>query len=90
MADALQNEALKNETVNLGSGMGETINQIIAELEKTIGQTAIIEYKEKPSTFVQSVVLDTQKLMEKMKTIHLTPLDKGISQLVTYMRQAMK
>lgn len=27
-------KALKNETVNLGSGMGETINQIIAELEK--------------------------------------------------------
>lgn len=50
---------------------------------------AIIEYKEKPSTFVQSVVLDTQKLMEKMKTIHLTPLDKGISQLATYMRQAV-
>lgn len=90
MADALQNEALKNETINLGSGTGESINQIITELEKIIGQTAIIEYKEKPSTFVQSVVLDTQKLIGNMKRVQLTPLDKGISQLVTYMRQAMK
>lgn len=90
MAESLQYPSLKNETVNLGSGIGESINQIITELEKVIEKKAIVAYKEKPSTFVQSVVLDTQKLNQKMETIALTPLDKGISQLVAYMKQEFK
>lgn len=46
---------------NLGSGKGRTINELVDVIKDVTGTHPIIESRPTPSTFVQSVVLDTSK-----------------------------
>lgn len=78
-------EAAETDTVyNLGSGRGESVADIITMAEKVTGKKAIIETKEVPATFVQKVVLDTDKFTRDFGTVPFTDLEIGMRSTYDY------
>ena len=82
MASVIENDLALNETINVSTGHGSSVNDIISEIEQVTGKTAKIKFLPKPSTFVQSVVLDNSKLVGIVGEMKLTSLKDGIDKLV--------
>lgn len=70
---------LKYNTYNVSSGVGVSVNQLIEVAEKVIGKKAIIEHREQPATFVQTSVLNNDRITNEMTDLHLTSLHDGLS-----------
>jgi UDP-glucose 4-epimerase len=73
----LISKEIHNEIINIGSGIGNSINQIIGALKKIVDNTAFIEYEEALQTDVPRVILDTKKL-EKLISYPLCSIEEGI------------
>lgn len=58
----LSNNHISNTTLNIGSGVGYNINQIIEILRQTVVERVNVEYLEARQVDVSSVILDTNKL----------------------------
>lgn len=63
---------------NLGSGTGTTINEIVEVIERVTGISPAIETNPTPSTFVESVVLDTKKFQNDFGLVPNISLEDGI------------
>lgn len=63
---------------NLGSGLGHSVNEIIEAIERVLGNEFEVEQRPIPTTFVDRVVLNTQRYREEFPSIVLTPLEDGI------------
>ena len=68
----------KHQTYNLGSGIGVTINEVIDTMRKVTGEKVLIEERPKPSTFVNSVVLEIHHFQSEYGPILRTHLVDGI------------
>lgn len=64
---------------NLGSGHGLSISEVFDALERVTGRTFEIVEKSVPSTFVDRVVLNVDRLKRELGGLALTPLDSGIA-----------
>lgn len=73
----LMKGSVYNETVNLGSGHGYTVNDVIARLRSVIRIPFNVEYKESRSVDVSSMILDITKL-ESLVAVSHTHLEDGI------------
>ena len=58
----LLDKGIRNEIINVGSGKGTSLGEIIAMVEKETGETVRIERREITVPMVQSIVLDITKL----------------------------
>jgi len=69
---------IENETMNIGSGVGYSINEIIDLLRGIIKEKVIVEHLAARQVDVSSVVLDISKLK---RFVRFEPIDivKGIS-----------
>ena len=67
VADVLTEEEIVNETLNIGSGVGHSVNQIIETLSKVVKENVRVEHVAARQVDVSSVVLDTTKLKCKIK-----------------------
>ena len=78
VTDILLNESIENETVNVGSGIGYSVNEIIQKLKSVVEEDVKVEKVAARQVDVSSVVLDIEKLK---KFILFSPLDikEGIS-----------
>lgn len=78
VADILTNESIVNETINIGSGVGYSVNQILENIKEIVDEDVKIEYTPARQVDVSSVVLDTRKLRN---LIHFNPrtLCEGIN-----------
>lgn len=78
VTDILLNESIENETINVGSGIGYSVNEIIKNLQSVVDEDVKVEKVAARQVDVSSVVLDIEKLK---KFILFTPLDikEGIS-----------
>ena len=63
---------------NLGSGLGHSVNEIIEAIERVVGNEFAVEQRPIPATFIDRVVLNTQRYREEFPSIVLTPLEDGI------------
>ena len=63
---------------NLGSGLGHSVNEIIESIERVVGSGFTVEQRPIPATFVDRVVLNTQRYRGEFPSIALTPLEDGI------------
>ena len=68
---------IENEVINIGSGIGYSINDIISYLKNIAGDKLIIKYETSRSVDVTNVILDITKLESLIKT-NYTPLEEGI------------
>lgn len=72
----------KHDLYNIGSGNGTTINSIIKNIEIIMHKRAIIRYLDKPSTFVDKVVLDTSRFISEHEIKPEFNLKKGIRAVI--------
>ena len=75
-----------NETVNLGSGRGYSVNDILAFLKIITKKDFKIVYENARPMDVSNMVLDTEK-MKRLSQVELTPMLNGIS---TFYNESVK
>jgi UDP-glucose 4-epimerase len=80
--DGLIKEGVKNETINVGSGVSLTLNEIIKRIQVKLPAFQV-EYKEAKLTDVQQICLDTTKLAAKINW-EITPFEKALDATITY------
>lgn len=72
----IENE-VENTTVNIGSGVGYSVNQIIDVLKKIVQEPVEVEYKPARSADVSTMILSTE-LLRSYVDLDLTALEDGI------------
>ena len=75
-----------NETVNLGSGRGYSVNDVLAFLKIITKKDFKIIYENARPMDVSNMVLDTEK-MQRLAAVELTPMLEGIS---TFYNECLK
>lgn len=75
-----------NETVNLGSGRGYSVNDVLAFLKIITKKDFKIVYENARPMDVSNMVLDTEK-MQRLAQVELTPMLNGIS---TFYNESVK
>ena len=78
VADVLMDESIVNETINIGSGVGYSVNEIINSLRKVAEEEVKVEYVAARNVDVSSVVLDTT-LLRKMIDFNPIDIEEGIN-----------
>jgi UDP-glucose 4-epimerase len=73
----LENEVY-NTTLNIGSGEGHSINDIITILKEVVEENVMVEYVSSRKVDVANMILDTTEL-KKYVDFHPTPLKEGVS-----------
>ena len=69
---------VSNTTLNIGSGVGESINDIIDVLKYSVSEEVRVVYQTARKVDVSHMILDTSRL-RKYVDVELTPLKKGIA-----------
>ena len=67
VVDILMNDSIINETINIGSGVGYSVNEIINYLRKVVNEEVKVKHIAARQIDVSSVVLDTTKLRKFIK-----------------------
>lgn len=75
------------DTYNLGSGIGVSVNQLLATATTITGKEIEIEHKETPSTFVHKVVLDVSRFEEEFNISTTTSLEDGMKETYDYIQR---
>jgi len=85
VAAIINNEAIINTTINIGSGEGYSINEIISILKETVTEDVQVEYVASRLGDVSSVILDTTKVKSLIE-FHPISLREGISRFYQDLR----
>lgn len=80
---------IENEIINIGSGIGYSINDIISHLKNIAGDKLIVKYETSRSVDVTNVILDITKL-ESLITTHSTSLEEGIKMFYNDVKSILK
>lgn len=92
LADAfykLTKTNVNNDTINIGSGFGYSVNDIINRLHHCIDIPFDVIYKDSRSVDVNSMVLDISKLKSLIEVQH-THLEEGIKVFYLYIKDRIK
>jgi UDP-glucose 4-epimerase len=89
ISEVFSKDGLK-DVYNLGSGMGTTVNEIVALAEEVTGKRAVIENADVPPTFLQSVVLDTTRFTNDFGLSAHTSLRDGMRSTYNYIQNEIK
>jgi UDP-glucose 4-epimerase len=74
---------------NLGSGHGYSVTEVLDSLRRVTGTDFAIVEQPKPATFVDRVVLDTQRYRDEFGEIAITDLDDGVRKTDRYVREQL-
>lgn len=80
---------VKNEIVNVGSGFGYSVNDVISRIKSVINVPFEVEYKNCRSVDVNSMVLDVSKIRSLLGNIQHTHLEDGIKLFYDYVIQTI-
>ena len=78
VADVLMDDSVANETINIGSGVGYRVNDIINSLRKVADEEVNVEYVAARNVDVSSVVLDTT-LLRSIINFNPIGIEEGIN-----------
>lgn len=76
---------ISNQILNIGSGHGYSLNEILAVIQNTVGKCTV-EYKPARNFDIPRIVLDTQKLRSHID-VKLTPLAEGIRHTYEWLKR---
>ena len=76
-------------TYNLGSGVGHSVNDVLAVVREVIGHEFDIEEAPAPPTFVEKVILNVDRYTSEFGPHSLTPLEVGIRSTYLEMRDEL-
>lgn len=68
----------RQDVYNLGSGVGHTVNQVLAAISRATGMELDVVERPRPTTFVERVILDTSRYKAEFGEFELTTLDAGV------------
>jgi UDP-glucose 4-epimerase len=71
---------------NIGSGSGNTVNELVRAVEAVSGRSAEVIHKPAPPTFVHKVVLNTTRFTSEFKITAPTSLDEGLAATLAYIK----
>lgn len=74
-------------TYNIGSGKGESVNQIIDILRETTGRSIKITHAQTPLSYVEKSVLNTERFIDEFGISPETTLESGIKKTWDYIKQ---
>lgn len=74
----LLESGVANETINIGSGIGYSINDIISYLKECTCQKICVEYTAERKGDVSNMILNIDKLKSYIPNLSLKPLKEGI------------
>lgn len=74
-------DSVNNEIINLGSGQGLTINEIISFLKSELSYKGTVHYDRMLSSDVPGIILNVDK-MKKLFPLQLTTLQEGIRKML--------
>ena len=78
-----------NTTLNIGSGVGTSINDIIASLKEVVSEEVKVDYLPARSVDVAHMILDTTEL-KKYVSIAYTPLKDGIARFYQDVKKSVR
>jgi len=78
------------DVYNMGSGKGTTINELIQIAEMVTGKKPEVIKKPTPSTFLQDVVLNTDKFAEDFHIQPTTSLEVGMRATYEYIKNEIQ
>jgi len=76
---------VKNDIINIGSGFGYSINDIIVQLKNIVEEDVKVVYEKSRIVDVSNMVLDISKLHSYVKVKH-TPIKYGVKQFYEYIK----
>ncbi|MCB9822869.1 NAD-dependent epimerase/dehydratase family protein [Candidatus Nomurabacteria bacterium] len=85
----LFNKKVLHDTYNIGSGKGESLNELIDIIGKITNKEITIEHHPVPSTFVDHVVLNTNRYTKEFGPTNMTNLSEGIKLTYEYILKQM-
>jgi UDP-glucose 4-epimerase len=74
---------------NVGSGMGESVLDVLAAVAAAVGTEPVVKYQPTPLSFVPSAVLDTARFRSEFAWAPQVNLTNGIADTVAYVRRAL-
>jgi len=80
---------VQENVYNLGSGKGVTVQELAAAAEGATGMRAKVQYQPTPSTFVQRVILNTDRFENEFGCKPETSLEEGLSATVAYIQHEL-
>ncbi|MBQ0074887.1 MAG: NAD-dependent epimerase/dehydratase family protein [Prevotella sp.] len=72
-----------NDTINIGSGIGYSIKDIIGYLENVVGKKINVEFAPSRNSDVTNMILNNERMMQ-IANITLTPIQEGIRMFYNY------
>lgn len=84
----LEKEAC-NTTINIGSGQGASINDIINVLKEVVSEEVKVDYLPARSVDVSHMILDTTRLQQYVN-LKITPLRKGIEAFYRQVKERLE
>jgi len=76
----------KQTVYNLGSGHGYSVNQLVEIIEKVTGESVKRDHRPAPSTYVDTIVLDSHRYVSEFRVEPKTPLSEGIKKMWKYIQ----
>jgi UDP-glucose 4-epimerase len=83
----LIHKEIENEIINIGSGIGYSINEILKYIENIVNKNMIVNYETSRSVDISSVILDITKLQSFVKN-DTTQLEEGIKRFYNDVKSA--
>lgn len=85
----LIHKEIENEILNIGSGIGYSINDILSCLKNIVGEKLNVKYETSRSVDVSSVILDITKLQSFVQT-NTTSIEEGIQMFYNDVKSILK
>lgn len=76
---------ISNEIINIGSGQGYSINDIIVLLKNTVNKNFTVNYENSRNVDVNKMILDISKL-QSLINFKITPMKIGIESFYSYIK----
>lgn len=80
----------KHDTYNLGAGTGTSISELVDMVALATNTVPAVNHMPVPPTFVDHVVLDTQRFMDEFDITPTTDLYDGIVKTVEYVKDELE
>lgn len=87
---ALIRDSCSKLIVNLGTGRGTMIIEVARMMFDMLGKPLRVEYIPKPKGEISNFIADTTRLREKFGFLPSTPLDIGIAETITWLKENMQ
>jgi UDP-glucuronate 4-epimerase len=73
---------------NLGESRPVTVNDLVAEIEKTLGKKAVVEYVPPQPGDVERTYADVSKAAKELGYKPATTIEEGLAEFVTWLRES--